>query len=130
MASVGLDASVIDAMLDALVSAVDYPGGEFWVKLHTGSPGPDGTTNAATETTRQQPVFDPAAGGVVVTNADLIWASVAATETYKFLSFWDDETAGSFLGSSQLQAPRAVTLGDDFKIPAGDLSGSGSPLPS
>lgn len=125
----GLAATLANALVDAICSATaltEPP--EFWVKLHTGSPGGAGTSNAATETTRKQATFAAASAGRADTSADLEWLNVAATETYSYISFWDDETAGNFLGSDALNTSRDVTAGDNFTIAAGDASVSLSPL--
>jgi hypothetical protein len=46
---------------------------------------------------------------------------VPNTETYSHVSLWDDEAAGNFLGRDDLSATAAVTAGDTFRIPIGDL---------
>lgn len=127
--AVGLASDIADAILDALCSDVSWTQpAEFWVKLHTGNPGAAGTTNAATETTRQQATFDAASGGSAATNTDLAWTSVAATETFSHVSFWDASTSGTFLGSDALDTARSVTAGDNFTILAGQASLTLTPI--
>lgn len=91
-----------------------------WIKLHTGDPGSAGTSNAATETTRKQATWSAAANGAKTTSADLSWTSVTGTEDYTHFSMWSASTAGTFGGSGTITA-NAVTIGDTFTIPAGDL---------
>lgn len=101
---------------------------ELWVKLHTGDPGSAGTSNAASNTTRQEGTFSAAANGSITTSAACTWTSVSATETYSHVSFWDASTAGTFIGSDALETARGVTAGDTFEIPAGDLDLSLTPI--
>jgi len=129
--AVGLAAAVVNGFIDALCNATNYTApAAFWVKLHTGSPGAAGTSNAATNTTRKQASFTAAAGGAATTDASLDWTSLPATETYSHLSFWSASTGGTFLGSSTLSTSVAVTSGGNFSIAAGDLSISGIPVAS
>lgn len=93
-----------------------------YVKLHTGDPGEAGTSNAATETTRQGVTFAAASGGSMDSNADVAWTNVSTTETYSYVSLWDDSTAGNCLWSGSLTSPVSVNAGDNFTIPSGDLT--------
>lgn len=127
--TVGLASGVANAFLDALGNAANYTAPTaFWVKLHTGDPGASGTANAASETTRKQASFAAASGGAITTDAALTWTNVSASETYSHVSFWNDETAGTFLGSDDLAVARAVTAGDTFTIATGDLDLAFSPI--
>ena len=95
----------------------------LYVKLHTGSPGDDGTTNAATETTRTVcGNFSAASGGATDNDAAITWTSVSTSETYSHISIWDNATAGNCLFVGALSSSVAVTAGDDFEIAAGQLS--------
>lgn len=120
--AVGLASGQANAILDALLRSVAYSDpAEVWIKLHTGDPGSAGTSNAATETDRQQATFAAASGGASTTSADLEWTNVAAAETYSHWSAWSASAAGTFLFSDALDTPRTVAVGDNFTIPAGDL---------
>lgn len=110
-------------LLDHVFAGAAYtPPTNIYVKLHLGDPGEDGTANPAAETDRQTASFGVAAAGSIVTDTDIDWLSVAASETYSHVSLWDAATAGNCLGSGALTASVVVTAGDNFKIPAGDLS--------
>lgn len=113
----GWSAAAADAALDNLVAT--YP----FIQLHIGAPGAAGTANVAAETTRQDSTGDWAAssGGVVATNADLTWLSVAAAEQYTHFSAWTLVTAGAFGYSGTITA-NAVGIGDDFVIGSGDFT--------
>jgi hypothetical protein len=121
--AVGIAAGVANGWLDALGNASNYTAPTaFWVKLHLGDPGSAGTSNPAAETDRQQASFGAASGGVITSDADLTWTNVSNTETYSHISFWTASSAGTFLGSDDLAASKAVTAGDTFTIPSGSLT--------
>lgn len=112
--AVGLKTSILNGWLTGIQP--------FYVKLHTGDPGAAGTANAAAETTREEATFAAAAGGAMATDADLVWTSVAATETYTHVSFWTASSGGTFVGSALLALPRSITAGGTFTIAAGNLA--------
>lgn len=87
-----------------------------YLKLHTGDPGEAGTSNAATETTRQSVSWSAASSGSIGSSATVSWTNVSTTETYSHWSLWDNSTAGNCLWSGALSAPAAVTAGDTFQI--------------
>lgn len=118
----GLAPATANAILDALCRSVAWTEpDEVWVKLHVGDPGAAGTSNPATETTRKQATFGTAASGGAISNtAALTWTSVAGTEDFTHFSAWTASTAGTFLFSGTVTA-NAVTAGDDFTVPIGDL---------
>ena len=109
------------AMLDAVGNATSYSEAAVYVQLHTGDPGAAGTSNVATESTRKQASFAAASAGAITTDAALEWTNVAATETITHVSLWDASSGGNFLGSDDLSSSAALTAGDTFRIPAGDL---------
>jgi hypothetical protein len=110
----GWGSAAANAALDTLGST--YP----WIKLHVGAPGAAGTSNAATETTRKQATWAAASAGALTTSAQLQWTSVAGSEDYTHYSMWTASTAGTFGHSGTITA-NAVTAGDTFTIPTGDL---------
>lgn len=113
---------VANSFLDAVARAVAYSEAEVWVKLHLGDPGAAGTSNPAVETTRMQATFGSAAASRAISNTAAVeWTNVSTTETYTHVSLWDASTGGNFLGRDDLSSPAAVTAGDTFRIPIGDL---------
>lgn len=110
-------------MLDAWAGRTTYAANAaVYVKLHLGDPGAAGTSNPAAETTRQAATFGSAAStGAISNTAAVEWLAVSTTETYTHVSFWTASTAGTFLGSDDLSSSAAMTLGDNFRIPIGDL---------
>lgn len=93
-----------------------------YIKLHTGDAGEDGTTNAATNTSRQSASWATAATGSIATNATISWTNVSTTETYSHWSAWDNSTAGNCLWTGALSSSAAVTAGDTFQITSLTLS--------
>jgi hypothetical protein len=93
-----------------------------YLKLHTGDPGEDATSNAATETTRKVTSWSAASSGSIATSALVEWTNVSTTETYTHWSMWDASTDGNALWSGALSASAAVTSGDTFQITALTLS--------
>lgn len=115
-------ADVRDAFLDAFARNTSYSNAAVWVKLHIGDPGVDGTGNPAGETTRQQATFGAAASAGAISNTAAVeWTNVSNSETLSHISLWTAETVGTFLGSDDLSSTAAVTAGDTFRIPIGDL---------
>lgn len=120
--AVGLAAATANAILNALCRSTAWTEPtEVHVQLHVGDPGAAGTANAATETTRQQATFGTNASGGTISNTSAVsWTSVAGTEDCTHFSAWDAATDGNFLFSGTITA-NAVTTGDDFSLPIGDL---------
>ncbi len=73
-------------------------------------------------------MFAASSAGTANTTADTVWTNVAGTETYTYVSLWDDATAGSFVGSDLLDVARSVTAGDNFTLAAGNVSMSLGPI--
>jgi hypothetical protein len=93
-----------------------------YIKLHTGDPGEEGTSNAATNTDRKSASWSAASSGSIATSATLEWTNVSTTETYSHWSAWDNSTAGNCLWTGALSASAAVTAGDTFQITSLTLS--------
>jgi hypothetical protein len=93
-----------------------------FVKLHLGDPGAAGTANPAANTTRQQATFGSAAASGAISNTAVVeWLAVSTTETYTHLSYWTAASSGTFIGSDDLSSPAAMTAGDNFRLPVGDI---------
>jgi hypothetical protein len=110
-------------MLDAWAGRTTYTANAaVYTKLHTGDPGAAGTSNAATNTTRQAVTFGVAASAGAISNTAVVeWTAVSTTEVYSHVSFWTASSGGTFLGSDDLSSTASVTAGDTFRIPVGDL---------
>lgn len=101
---------------------VSFAVAAVWVRLHTGDPGEDATSNLATESTRQSVTFSAASSGQITSSSTLTWSNVAATETITHVSLWDASTGGNALWKGALTASRALTAGDNFTISSGSLT--------
>lgn len=121
----GLAAGIANSILDALCRSVAWTEPDaVWIQLHVGAPGAAGTTNPATETDRVQATFGSAASAGAISNTvALTWTGVAGTEDYTHFTAWSASTSGTFLFSGTITA-NAVTTGDTFTIPVGDLDAS------
>jgi hypothetical protein len=92
-----------------------------WAQLHVGDPGAVGTANVAAETDRIQVTWTSSVTTQAMANTNLLeWLTVAGSEDYTHISLWTASTAGTF-GASGTVTANAVTTGDTFQIPIGDL---------
>lgn len=104
-------------ILDHLTGTASWTApSSVYLKLHTGDPGEDCTSNAATEATRKVVTFSAAASGSIASAATVEWTNVSTTETYSHWSLWDASTGGNALWSGALSSSAAVTAGDTFQI--------------
>lgn len=128
--TIGLAPGIAQSILNALCrNAAWTQPAAFYVKLHTGDPGAAGATAAFGDATRQPATFAAAAtDGTITTSADVNWTNVSAAATVTHVSFWSASTAGVFLGSDDLAVPRALAIGDNFTILAGDIDLSLAPI--
>lgn len=121
----GFSAAVANDILDAVGnngSLSTLPITELWIQLHTGDPGADGTANVAGNATRKLASFGAASGGAMANDAALTWSTseVDTSEDYTHWSGHTASTSGTFIVSGTVTA-NAVTSGDQFEIPTGDL---------
>lgn len=118
----GFSAATASAILDAFGNNTSFAIATPYIKLHTGDPGAAGTSNAAGNTTRKLVSFGAASSGAISNDAAITWTSgeVTTSEDYSHFSIWSASTAGTFHASGTITA-NAVTAGDEFTIPIGDL---------
>lgn len=116
----GLASATAASILDAIGNAAAFSFAAVWIKLHVGAPGAAGTTNPATETTRQQASFGAASGGAMSNDTALTWTNVAGSEDFTHFTAWTANAAGTFEFSGTVTA-NAVTAGDTFTVAIGDL---------
>lgn len=112
--AVGLSTTAANELLTTL--RTNYT----WIKLHIGDPGAAGTLLPAVETDRIQATWSTPASAAMTTTAQLQWTAVAGTEDYTHFSAWSASTAGTFGFSGTITA-NAITVGDTFTVPTGDL---------
>ncbi|PVA24336.1 gp34 protein [Mycobacteroides abscessus subsp. abscessus] len=113
----GLSAvNLANKWLNILRGAAFTPPAGVYARLHLDDPGPNGTANASVVATRIQVAYSPAANGAIVLTGTNPQFTMTATETIKYVSFWDDATAGNFLWSAPLAAPRNVVATDTLTL--------------
>jgi hypothetical protein len=118
----GISSFTATAILNAIGNATSFSVTTPWIQLHTAAPGSAGTTAVAGNATRKTVSFGTAASGAISNDVAISWTSgeVDTSEDYTHWSLWDASTSGNFLGSGSVTA-NAVTVGDTFSIPIGDL---------
>lgn len=127
--ALGLSATVANDFLEWIfnASAVATAPTNCWIQLHTADPGAAGTTAVAGNATRKDltAAMGTASSGAITNTAAITWTTgeVDTSEDYTHWSLWDASTAGNFLCSGTMTA-NAVTVGDEFTIPIGDLDAS------
>lgn len=117
----GLSSYLANAFLNALGNNTSFTVSTVYVKLHVGDPGVNGTSNAATETTRKSVSFSAASSGSLASDADITWTNIAGSQDATFFSAWDNASAGNFLFSGSISG-NAYTAGDTYVIPSGSLT--------
>ena len=119
----GLSAYLCNSFLDALGNNTSYAVAQVYIKLHVGDPGANGTSNAATETTRKSVSFGAASTGAIASDADISWMNIAGSQDATHFTAWDNVSAGNFLFSGTITG-NAYTAGDTYTISSGNLSAS------
>jgi hypothetical protein len=119
----GLSAYLCNSFLDALCNNTSYAVAQVYIKLHVGDPGANGTSNAATETTRKSVSFGAASAGAIASDADISWTNITGSQDATHFTAWDNVSAGNFLFSGTITG-NAYTAGDTYTISSGNLSAS------
>ncbi len=117
----GLSAYLCNSFLDALGNNTSYAVAQVYIKLHVGDPGANGTSNAATETTRKSVSFGAASTGAIASDADISWTNIAGSQDATHFTAWDNISAGNFLFSGTITG-NAYTAGDTYTISSGNLT--------
>lgn len=110
----GLSVAAANAALATLAAAYT------WVQLHVGPPGANGTANVAAETDRVQVTWSAPSSAAITNTGALVWSGVAGSEDYTHATVWSASSGGTF-GMSGVVTANAVTAGDAFTIPTGEL---------
>ena len=117
----GVSSYLANAWLDAVGNATSFSVATVYVKLHVGDPGANGTSNAATETTRKAASFAAASSGSIASDAAITWTNISGSQDATHFTAWDNVSAGNFLFSGTITA-NAYTAGDTFTISSGALT--------
>lgn len=109
----GLSTTVANAALNNIVGTNAND-----VQLHTGAPGPAGTSNVSSVTTRQPVTWSSASAGSVSASNQPAWTSWAGTngEVDTDISFWSAASSGTFGMSMQLSASVTMNTGDSLTL--------------
>lgn len=124
--ALGLSATVANDFLEWIfnASAMATAPANIYIQLHTADPGASGTTAVAGNATRKDltAAMGTAASGAITNTAAITWTTgeVDTSEDYTHWALFDASSAGNFLLSGTMTA-NAVTVGDEFTIPIGDL---------
>jgi len=91
-----------------------------YIQLHTGAPGPAGTSNVSSTTTREAVTWASASGGVIAASNQPAWAAWAGTngEVDTDISFWSLATSGTFGLSMALNSSVTMDTGDSLTLTA------------
>ena len=119
----GLSAYTANKFLDALGNATAFSVADVYIKLHVGDPGANGTSNAATETTRKVVTFAAASTGSIASDSAASWTNIAGSQDATHFTAWDNLTAGNFLFSGPITS-NPYTAGDTVTIASGSLTAS------
>lgn len=116
---------MIAAAANAYLTTLDG----YFIQLHTGDPGAAGTSNIAGNATRKAISLGTPSGGAVSNDASIDWTSgeVDTSEDYTHWSLWTLVSGGSCERTGTMTA-NAVTAGDTFSIPIGDLDLAFTPI--
>jgi hypothetical protein len=114
----GLSAANAQAALNAIVGV-----NAGFLQLHTGAPGPSGTANVSSVTTRPSVAWNAASGSgpaSVTASNQPAWSSWAGTngEVDTDISSWSASSAGSFGLSMALNASVTMNTGDSLTLTA------------
>ena len=127
--AVGLSATIANDFLEWIFNAspTSTAPTNIWIQLHTADPGAAGTNAVAGNATRKDltAAMGTAASGAITNTAAITWIAgeVDTSEDYTHWALFDASTSGTFLCSGLMTA-NAVTVGDEFTIPIGDLDAS------
>lgn len=109
------------------------PGTNLYVSLHTGEPGPDGTSFDVTTAVAggRAPLTvadlgdiadDPLGGRVITYNEQIDFTNSAlAGAVITHIGLWSAASAGNFYGGGALTQVAVVQAGDIVRIPTGSL---------
>lgn len=124
--TLGKSVATVQGQMQAMFEQTAYVETALWAQLHTGDPGADGTANIATEDTRIDATACFIGGNTGNTQTNTVeigpWTSVAATETYAYITLWQASTGSTGFICSGMISAAGVTAGDDFSIPIGDCT--------
>lgn len=96
----------------------------WWVSLHSGDPGDDGTLNLISGPTRRQVTWNAGSGNTKTSATAQQWTAMPAVggSGVTFVGIWNASTSGTYLATGQLTTGQPVTAGQTFNIAAGAIT--------
>lgn len=111
-----------NALLDARANNTSFAVAQLYMSLHTADPGVTGASEASGGSyARQSASFGAAAAGVVASDAEITFATLAAG-TYTHFGLWDHLTAGNFIEGGALDPSKTLDAGDDIVFAIGTVT--------
>lgn len=115
-----------DALINATLRNTSYSSpAVVYVGLHTADPTDDGsgTEVSGGSYARTAVTFGAPSNGVSTNSADVEFPQASGTwGTITHIGIWDASSAGDLLYHTALDASKAISSGDIFKIASGNLS--------
>lgn len=117
-----------DKVLNKVFNNTDFTVATPYLALHTADPTEAGTTGEVSTGggslyARQAASFGVSAAGVVLNDADIVFAEAATNwGTITHVSLWDASSGGNCLWVGALSASKDVGIGITFRIVTGQLS--------
>lgn len=108
----GFASATANSLLNVLRN-ISYTGLSVYVQLHKGAPGPAGTANVSSNTTRNLVTWHTPSGGSMTLNTIGNWL-MTTSETISNITLWDASSSGNFLRSVRLTTPVAVINGTEL----------------
>lgn len=119
-----ISATRANSVLNAVARAAAYSESALWIQLHIGAPGAAGTSNVASNNTRQDVTSaftTAAASGAIANTVAVEWLAVPTAETYSHFTLWTASTSGTFVGSGAVTGG-TVAAGNNFLLPIAALT--------
>lgn len=115
-----------DALINATLRNTSYSSpAVVYVGLHTADPTDDGSGAEVSggSYARTAVTFGAPSNGVSTNSADVEFPQASGTwGTITHIGIWDASSAGNLLYHTALDASKAISSGDIFKIASGNLS--------
>ncbi len=93
-----------------------------YVSLHTADPGETGTSELTGGSyVRKLAGLGAPSNGVSTNGSDILWTGMPAA-TITHVSLWDAVSGGNCLWTGALTASKTLGAGDEFKLPASNLT--------
>ena len=111
-----------DTVLNAMAAAANTLATH--ASIHTAEPNASGSNESAAA---RQPVdWATPTGGDSVLDSELAFTGGTPNGAATHIGFWDDDTAGNFLGYWALSGDQTFNAAGEYTVPSGTVAGSSS----